>query len=538
MADSRISRRDLLKGSAAGGAAAVALAGAGVVGYSIGSEEGEGSAPSAGTGTEEAAAPQPTPVAETLPAGRDVQKFVSRPDLRPPTFSFSRLSGAPEAPAAPRYLFLAPKGYPEEGPGQQGLMITTGDGRLVWFQPTSGSAEVPMDFKVQSYKGEPVLTWWQGKISPDGHGEGKGMILDRSYRQIATVQAGNGLQADLHEFLLTDEDTALVMAYVPTQADLRPLGGPQAGWVYDNVVQEIDPGSGRVLFEWRGTDHVEIGETESSLEGPEGPTGSKAHPFDYLHLNAIDLAADGDLVISARNTWSAFKVSRPDGKIVWRLGGKKSDFALGPGAQFYWQHDVRVLPEGRLSVFDNAAAPPEEPQSRGLVLKVDEAAMKVELERRFLHPARLLVPNQGSVQTLAGGWALVGWGAQPYVSLFDPDGQLAIDAQLPPGDQTYRAFADDWAGEPTDPPRVAVVPNSAGGTMLYASWNGSTELRSWRVLAGKSAGAMKSLATVPHTAFETAVVVESEGPYFSAEALDESGSPLARAEPVRGPEQS
>lgn len=250
-----------------------------------------------------------------------------------------------------------------------------------------------------------------------GHGQGEGLIYDRSYRHVATVRAGNGLSVDLHEFLLTGRGTALVTAYRLAPADLSGIGGPRDGWVYAGAVQEVDVDTGDVLFQWDSLDHVGVGESEQRFSG----TGSKEKPYDYLHVNSIDVTDDGDLPVSARNTWTLYKISRRDGKVVWHMGGKKSDFRVDSDARFYWQHDARIHPGGRISLFDNGSSPPKEKQSRGLVLSVDESARHVSVLREFRHRAGLLADNQGSLQLLPGGKALVGWGAEPYISLFDAD---------------------------------------------------------------------------------------------------------------------
>jgi hypothetical protein len=51
-------------------------------------------------------------------------------------------------------------------------------------------------------------------------------------------------------------------------------------------------------------------------------------------MNSVALAPDGDLIVSSRNTWTIYKIVRPGGAVRWRLGGKKSDFKVGPGAAF------------------------------------------------------------------------------------------------------------------------------------------------------------------------------------------------------------
>jgi hypothetical protein len=356
-----------------------------------------------------------------------------------------------------------------------------------------------------------------------------GVIYDSSYRQVATVRAARGLSADLHEFLLTDQGTALITAYESVKADLSALGGPADGWVFQGVVQEIDLATGALRFEWRSLDHVGVEETYQGLLG----RGTQDAPFDYLHINSIEVAPDGDLIVSARNTWAIYKFSRTDGSMTWRLGGRRSDFTLAPKARFYWQHDARVLPGNRLSLFDDGSSPPKEPESRGLVLKLDEKRMRATVVHQYLHPAKLLADNQGSLRLLRDGSAIVGWGSQPYTSLYDRDGKLVRDARFPVNDQSYRAFAADWVGQPGGTPAVSVGPNSARGVVLYASWNGATEVRRWQVLAGRSAASLEPVVTVPRTGFETVIVVDSEGPWFSAVALGEHGVTLGRADAVR-----
>src|SRR5215213_973358 len=76
-------------------------------------------------------------------------------------------------------------------------------------------------FKMQYYQGRPALTWWEGRVVA-GHGVGEYVIFDGSYHEIARVRAGNGYRGDLHEFLITPQDTALLTAYVSTPTDLTP----------------------------------------------------------------------------------------------------------------------------------------------------------------------------------------------------------------------------------------------------------------------------------------------------------------------------
>ena len=106
--------------------------------------------------------------------------------------------------------------------------------------------------------------------------------------------------------------------------DLSSVGGSTSGLVIDGVVQEIDIASGKVLFEWHSLDHVPLDESHQPVPA------SATTPYDYFHINAVSPDEDGNLLISSRHTWTVYKLDRHSGAVIWRLGGKNSDFALGP----------------------------------------------------------------------------------------------------------------------------------------------------------------------------------------------------------------
>jgi hypothetical protein len=180
-----------------------------------------------------------------------------------------------------------------------------------------------------------------------------------------------------------------------------------------------------------------------------------------------------------------------------------------------WQHHARLHGGNLLSIFGNGASPAKEAQSGALLLALDTAAMRATLTRAYTHPAGLLAANQGSAQLLADGRMLVGWGNLPYLSLFLSDGTLIMDGQFPVGDQSYRAFTADWTGRPADKPAVVAEANPAGGSVIYASWNGATELASWTVLAGSSPGGLGKAGSQRRPGVETAISVNTTGLYFA-----------------------
>jgi Arylsulfotransferase (ASST) len=415
-----------------------------------------------------------------------VMEFVSRPDLRPPRIRVLR-SGR----AAPGYLFLAPS----SGPGQRGPMIIDSDGSLVWFLPTT--PHTAMNLRVGSYRGHSVLSWWEGKAER-GLGTGTHVILDDQYRTIARLPAGAGRQSDLHEFLITDRNTALVTSYEVRAVDLSPVGGPRSGVAIGGIVQELALPSGRVLFEWRSLDHVGVDETHAVWDG---------HPLDYFHINSIGTTHDGHLLVSARNTWAVYKINRRSGNVAWRLGGKKSDFRMGRGTVFAWQHDAREIAPDKITVFDDGAQPQVAPQSRALIIHVDSRRKTARLVRKFAHrPGRIVSRFMGNAQLLPNGNMLVGWGSEPFMTEFAPDGRIVLDARLPPGGQNYRVLRFPWQAIPDRRPDVAYRFRRGQGH-VYVSWNGATEVDSWRLEMGVSQSNLSAGDAVQRKGFETVLRV-------------------------------
>ncbi len=400
-------------------------------------------------------------------------------------------------------------------------MILDELGHPVWFSKDKYAT----DLKVQHYRGRPVLTWWEGKVV-QGHGVGEYVVLDDSYQEMTRVRAGNGYRGDLHEFSITPKDTALLTIYHEVPMDLSLVGGPKEGMVLDGVLQEIDIQTGEVLFEWHSLDHVGIDETYS--EPAEDPT----YPLDYFHINSIDIDHDGNLLVSAKRTSAVYKIDRESGEVIWRLGGKKSDFQMGAGTRFAYQHDARRQPDGTITIFDNGAAPKVHDQSRGIVLELETDSMAATLVGEYTSPDEPLSTSQGNVQVLPNGNVFVGWGSAPYLSEFSADGELLFNATFPGGDQSYRAFRFEWSGNPTDKPAVAAEAD-AEKIKLYASWNGATDVTSWEVLAGPRPERLEEVSSVPREGFETTITAETTEQYVCVRAKDRFGEILGASETLK-----
>jgi hypothetical protein len=426
---------------------------------------------------------------------------------------------------APGYVFVAPKNGPEEaGPWQDGCVILDNDGQPVWLRLLQNEGMDVMAFRAQTYKGERVLTWWEGLHT--GYGQGQYLIFDSSYRQIARFGAKNGYEGDHHEFLITPQDTALITIYSKVAMDLSGVGGPAEGVVLDGIVQEIDIESGELLFEWHSLDHVGL---EESLYEP--PPDLEA-PFDYFHINSIDVYDEDHLLISARRTCAVYKVDRKTGEVLWRLGGEKSDFEMGTGVRTTLQHDARRNADGTITIFDNGNVNRVD-QSRAIMVEVDEDNMSANLVREYTHPNGLLSDTQGNVQVLPKGNVLVGWGSAPYFSEFNHRGELLFHAAFPADGETYRAFRLPWSGQPNDDPAIAAESGPKDEVTIYASWNGATEVTTWHVLAGSAPDRLEPLASAPHQGFETVITVHTTEPYVGLSAVDGSGKVLGTTNAFR-----
>jgi hypothetical protein len=355
----------------------------------------------------------------------DEQSFHSLPSLHPPQVIVHQPAGATGAPG---YLFATPF----LGPGQWGPMIFDSAGNLVWFRPLAPGQDAA-DLQTQDFHGKSVLTWWQGETILLGYGLGEDVIANANYKTVAVVRAGNGLQADEHEFDLTPQGSAWVLAYSPVQANLSAAGGSAHGVAVEGVIQQIDVHSGLVMWEWHSLAHIAPSDSYSK------PPALPATPYDYFHINSLVTDRHGNILISARNTWTLYDINGRTGSLIWRLGGKKSSFALASGVPFAYQHNAAWVSSNEISLFDDEGAPPVNPPSRGEVIRLDTKANTASLVTQLVRGAGpLATGSQGDVQALPGGDWMVGWGGLPNFTEFDAAGAPVYDAQLPRGENSYR----------------------------------------------------------------------------------------------------
>ncbi len=458
--------------------------------------------------------------------------FLTAPSLHPPGIR-SNVS-VPARELAPGYIFTANLYDLNEPPivGQSGPLILDRRLQPVWFQPVQEEL-VAANLSLQHYEGKPALAWWQGAVTNTGATEsGEYVVVNQHYQTVARLKATSGWVLTLHELAIRG-DVAWVTANKNIEMNLSKYGGAYNGALIDSAVQEYNIKTGKLLRNWDALDHIPLGESQASL-----PTNG--FPWDAYHVNSIDLPGNGKLLVSMRDTWGAYMVDIATGRIEWTLGGKRSSFKLGPGAAFEWQHDVRLQPDSTVSLYDDHCCQltgggtyvdPTGP-SRALVLRLDHQARTATLAAQFTRGRDFDAAYMGDTQPLANGNVFVGWGSEPYFSEYSRSGRLLFEAELPGPNLTYRATLEQWEGLPLSLP-IGVARRTDGKTTVYASWNGATQVVSWRVLAGLGAGRLAVVKTTTKSGFETAIPLPETESYksFKVEALSANGRVIGASRP-------
>ncbi|KAI2832823.1 hypothetical protein CBS133816_1103 [Aspergillus niger] len=502
----------------------------------------------------------PWPIAATamlLPLVAADWQFKSRPDLAPPKLNITIPAAADVEKG---YLFVAPFAGIADGPGemhgprQASPYIFRDDGELVWSGYSYYSIWAT-NFQKARWKGKDVLFCFEGDHNPAyGHGHGHVTILDQHYETIRELRAGNHKIMDKHEFHVINEETALIQIYQPVPMDLTPWGASaEQQWIVDAIIQELDIATGDVLFEWSSLDHVLPDEAILPINpGQAGAGYNSSDAWDYFHINSVDKDTDGNYLISARDACAVHKINGSTGEIIWRLGGVKSDFELGPNVKFCFQHHARFVSKDGdsevISLYDNSAHGTENgrghevhthPFSQGKIIKVNTATWKAFIVQAFQPPDGLLSKSQGGTQLLPNGNVLVNWGSEGALTEFRPDGTPILHAYmdsgfLGEGVENYRAFRYNWTGLPNETPAIVSLQNDEG-TALYVSWNGDTETKFWRFYSVVDEyGSREFLGDAKRTGFETALSLPGRVIHaVSAEAIDSRGRVLTTTGSVR-----
>ncbi|KAK4936345.1 hypothetical protein LTR10_022773 [Elasticomyces elasticus] len=471
-----------------------------------------------------------------------LSQFKSRPDIYAP---FLNISLFVEDSVTPGYIFLGP--YQTF---QAANYIYDNTGNLVWsgFGQTGGGPS--HNFHVCSINGTDNLCYITGAQN-DGYVRGYAVVLDSTLTTQTSIHSQGGLaNFDEHEFnVVNDGQSGMFTLYNPEPYDLSSYNISGQGWLMNCYFQHINLGTGELQFEWSALDHVGVNETFVLPDSTEvsGDGLNPTSPWDYFHINSVDLNSDGDYLVSARHTCAVYKVSGQDGHIIWTLGGSNSDFTFAAGLNFSFQHDARFLEENDtttvISLFDNASNGYNQTArySAGKILKLDLTNNTVSLIQEFVSPYQFISASQGNVQLLGSQWntsnAFLGWGENAYISEYTSDGTMVQQGHFATsGTMNYRAFKHNFTTNPLDAPALyTYAHNTTAPTSYWMSWNGATKVAQWQIYSGQSqSGPFTLVGTVNKTGFETQFTAKSYYPWSIVESLDADGNPLKNGtRPIR-----
>ena len=324
------------------------------------------------------------------------------------------------------------------------LFLVDNAGKVVKYIRKAGHV---YDFKVQpngmlSYA-DPFSDWGYAGGSRCVH-----RIMDSSFAVIDSFRAGNGYDSDTHEFMMLPNGHVLLHAYDIQYFDLSKIitGGNANAIVVGSIIQELDLQK-NVVFQWRSWDHVAITETYMV---------STSAAFDYIHVNAYDLDTDGNFLVGFRNTCEIVKINRITGEFMWRMGGRYNQFTfIGENEAnkpnyYTFQHSFKKLPNGNFTLFDNGNLHPQA-LSRAVEYKIDQVNKTATLVWQYRHTPDVYAPQRGSVQRLANGNTVIGWGSasltgvgSTMITELSPTGEVLFEMSSLDKMPSYRAQKFLW----------------------------------------------------------------------------------------------
>ena len=386
---------------------------------------------------------------------------------------------------APGYIFLSNMW----AVGQSYLLIVDDLGQPVYYQ-SRGTGHPGVNFTKQP---DGTLTWYDFET-------GQHQAMDQAYQLTNTWAISGFATTDLHELQVLTNGNALIQSYNNVTVDLSAYGGVTNAIVEDLVLQEQD-GLKNPVFTWSALAHLPVTATYESLTGGFAPV---------YHGNAIERDTDGNLLLSNRHTAQIVKIDRATGNVLWKLGGRDNDFTFVNDTGFSYQHDIRRLENGHITLFDNGnpheGFPRPTPYSRAVEYEIDEVSKVITRVWEYRGSPDIYGEYMGNVQRLPNGNTFIGWGGPATIGTeVTPGGEVALEMSIDTAvyGGNYRWFRFPWVGRPSTLPALV----SRGGT-LYFSWNGATEIASYRVEGSATlTGSFSTIDTPVRAGFETSTTL-------------------------------
>jgi hypothetical protein len=299
--------------------------------------------------------------------------------------------------------------------GKYGLVIDN-TGRVVWYNRFPSG--VGLNFQAQPngrYVARPP------PANPGDHGYL--VEIDPLGHVTRTLDCAGGLAPRIHDLIAQPDGTYWVMCDETRIMDLSGVGGVADARVTGTVIQHVGA-TGALLFQWSPFDHFDITDLDASER-----SGANVN---WTHGNALDLDADGNLLVSFRNLNEITKIDVTSGAVVWRLGGLRNQFVLldTPSPAFARQHGLRLAGAGRLLLLDNLG---DVAGSRAERYVYDAVVRAARLEASYGSLPAVTAQLGGTTQDLPGGRALVSFGTAGRVEEYDASGQVVWRIEGSPG---------------------------------------------------------------------------------------------------------
>ncbi|KAK3702090.1 hypothetical protein LTR37_015065 [Vermiconidia calcicola] len=473
----------------------------------------------------------------------DFHTFVTRPDIVAPRWDITTYN---EEALAPGYWLVATYENANQNAragGWVGPHIYDGKGDLIWSGVSTFNGFNAFGFTKTQFEGQDMLSMvYRHEF---------GAILDNNYSVHKKAYVEPDVDFNMHEFNVVDNSSRLLLMRTKTKRTSREISA-EVG--YDgkcNVrfygFEERDSETLEPTFTWLAEGIIPLDESMID-DKPFEHLCTDDGGWDYVHCNSIDKFFDGDFLLGCRHTDTVYKISHKHGTIVWRLGGKKSDFELDgglpdPSFHFGGQHDVKVQMSNEthsiISMLDNAHRPGRNKQSndfsRGLLIEVRTDIMSAKIIEEYPHPQGEFARGRGSFQLLPNGNAFCGFWEHAFIAEYAHDGTVLMEAKVRPDTKSYRSYKFPWVGHPMLPPDVYSVAFAKQGedtysTIVYISWNGATEVDNWNIHHAHADGTRELIASTPKTGFETAITYDGYASHVIVEALGRKGKILGTSE--------
>jgi|ETNmetMinimDraft_30_1059905.scaffolds.fasta_scaffold03506_2 hypothetical protein len=370
--------------------------------------------------------------------------FMGKQNVMNPSRLISRDNNLPSDYAAPemihyeetddKYLFMTLN--PRAGAPDYNNYLSINDkyGVPLFFRKTQNNC---MNFHLMD---DGKLAYgWNDYGNPENE---KYYLMDSSYVVIDSVKTGNGYNMDGHDIVLMENGNYLLMSYDPQLVDMSliVLGGNPNATVVGLIIQEVDL-FGTVFFQWRSWDHFQITDATDDID-------LTASNIDYVHGNAFIFDLDGNILLSSRHLDEITKIDYQTGDIIYRFGllSNNNEFVISNDpVGFSHQHDVKVLPNGNITIYDNGNLHPN-PYSQAIEYSINESVKTANRVWYYQNDPNIYGPSTGSYRRAEDGKNLIGWGANWPLAATEvlPDDTKTFETYLPDNVVSYRVIKDSW----------------------------------------------------------------------------------------------